>query len=56
MAWIIFAVIAGLAVRQFWLACAAHKDDLPFDTIWHFILGTVFTALAGVFGLGALLG
>lgn len=56
MAWIIFSVIVGLALRQFWMALTSHRDDLPFDVLWHFILGVIYSALAFVFGLGALLG
>jgi hypothetical protein len=56
MAWIIFAVIAGLSLFQFWQARQFYLADMAYDCIWRFIVGVIFAALALMFGLGVLLG
>lgn len=55
MALIVLAVIAGLALFQFWQARQFYVEDMLLDCAWRFIVGVCFAVLALVFGLGVLL-
>lgn len=55
MAWIIFAVIAGLALFQFNQARVFYAEGMSLDCAFRVVVGAFFTVLAMVFGLGALL-
>lgn len=56
MAYIVLAVIVGLALFQFDKSRRRLNEDLIYDAALHCVIGTAFVVLALVFLLGALLG
>lgn len=55
MALIVLAVIVGLALFQFWQARQFYLEGMLLDCALRFIVGSFFTVLALMFGLGVLL-
>lgn len=56
MAWIIFAVIAGLALFQFWQARQFYVEGMNLDCAFRIVVGVFFSVLDLMFGLGIWLG